>query len=387
MSHYLDNNATTPLHPAVKEAITQSLDYYGNPGSMHQQGRVAKQKLDDAREEIAGFLGATPEQLTFTSCASESNNTMLKSVSSQDFGFTPHIITTGIEHPSVFNTAQYLQKRGIDVTFLPVTNDGIIEIASLQKALRKETVLVSIMHANNEIGTIQPIEEAGELCSQRGVFFHSDMVQSPGKIPFSLNKMPVDAASFSAHKMYALKGIGALYLKKSRFKNFSIIPLIHGGHQEAGLRAGTENSLGIIAWAAACRVMKDEIDTEIAHVKSLRDFFETKVTEEINDIVINGGNAPRKPCTSNISFKYIEGESILLRLDMNDIAVSTGSACSTGSLDPSHVIMALHDNPETAHGSIRFSFGRENSMEDVERTIAALKETVTFLRGISPLSP
>ncbi|MBN2433767.1 MAG: cysteine desulfurase [Spirochaetes bacterium] len=387
MSLYLDNNATTSLHPAVKEAIIEFLDSYGNPGSMHEAGRRVKDRLDSAREEIASFLGTTPTKIMFTSCASESNNTILKSLLLHDFGFKPHMITSAIEHPSIITTARYLEKNGVDVTYLPVTKDGIIEISALEKAITDRTVLVSIMHANNEIGTVQPIEEAAKLLTQKNIFFHSDMVQAPGKIIFNLDSMDIDAASFSAHKMHAPKGIGALYFKNSKAENFPFTPLIHGGHQENGLRAGTENTIGIIAWAAACRAIKADVQNEIDYIKNLRDSFENIIKESISDIVINGESAPRKPCTSNVSFKYVEGESILLRLDMEGIAVSTGSACSTGSLDPSHVIMALHNDPETAHGSIRFSFSRENSMEDVQATAAALKKTIDFLRSISPLTP
>ncbi|HRX16116.1 MAG TPA: cysteine desulfurase family protein [Spirochaetota bacterium] len=387
MSLYLDNNATTALHPAVKEAIIEFLDSYGNPGSMHESGRKVKNRLDTAREEIASFLGTTPSKLHFTSCASESNNTIFKSLLLHDFGFKPHIITSAIEHPSIITTARFLEKNGVDVTYLPVTKDGVIEISALENAITDRTVLVSIMHANNEIGTVQPIEDAAQLLAQKNIFFHSDMVQAPGKIIFNLDSMNIDAASFSAHKMHAPKGIGALYLKNSKPKNFPFKPLIHGGHQENGLRAGTENTIGIIAWAAACKTIKSDLQKEINYLKNLRDSFESIIKQTITDVVINGESATRKPCTSNISFKYVEGESILLRLDMEGIAVSTGSACSTGSLDPSHVIMALHNDPETAHGSIRFSFSRENNMEDVKTTAAVLKKTIDFLRSISPLTP
>ncbi len=243
------------------------------------------------------------------------------------------------------------------------------------------------MFANNEIGTIQPIEEIGKIAHEKNIFFHTDAVQASGKIPFSLKDFPVDAASFSAHKMYAPKGIGLLYVKNLNDKKGILKPLLFGGHQARGFRAGTENTFGIIAYGIACKVMKKMIKTDMEHMRFLRDTFEELVVNNIPDIIINGGNAPRKVDTSNISFKYIEGESILLRLDLDRICVSTGSACSTGSLEPSHVIMAIANKEETAHGSVRFSFGRENTLEEVKFAVQKLEETVTFLRKISPLTP
>lgn len=386
MNIYLDNNATTPLLPEVKTAIVDFLDLYGNPGSMHETGRAVKAAIDSARYDIATFLGTDAASITFTSSASEANNMVLKSVLFQDFDFTPHVIVSAIEHPCIYNTAQFLAERGVEVSYLPVNSEGIISVEELETMITERTVLVSIMHANNEIGALQPIDAIGKLCRAREIYFHSDMVQSAGKVHFELKNLPVDSASFSAHKMHAPKGIGCLVRNSSSKNRLKIIPLIHGGHQEKNMRAGTENTIGIIAYAAACKALLPSLAEDIARVTEIRDYFETQVANEISDVIINGKFAPRKGDTSNISFKFIEGESILLRLDMEGIRVSTGSACSTGSLDPSHVIMALHDDAESAHGSIRFSFGRENTKEDADKTVAVLKETVSFLRSISPLT-
>ncbi|MCX8058110.1 MAG: cysteine desulfurase [Spirochaetes bacterium] len=384
---YLDNNATTPLHPEVKQEILNFIEYYGNPSSVHYDGRIVRELVEESRKKIADFLEVETDNIFFTSGGSESNNLILKSILFQDYKFKPHFITTSIEHPSVLNTAKFLSNHGVDVSFLSVDENGLISVDEFKSLIREETKLVSIMFANNEVGVIEPIEEIAKICNERGIFFHSDMVQAAGKIKFKLNDIKLDAASFSAHKIYAPKGIGIIYLKDPfvNKKKFKIFPLIHGGHQEKGLRASTENTIGIIAFGKACEVMKKEIDEEIIKVKNLRDLFEELVVKEISDIYINSKNVLRLPGTSNINFKFIEGEAILLRLDMEGISVSTGSACSSGSLEPSHVLLAMHKNPEMAHGTIRFSFGRENVEDDVYYTIDKLKNIVSELRKISPL--
>lgn len=387
MNVYLDNNATTPLHPEAVKAITEFLGAFGNPSSMHAHGRTARQYLDDAAENIAAFFGAPRTDLLFTSGASESNNMVMKSFLSRQYSFKPHLIISAIEHPSVLETAHYLQKNGFDLSLAPVTPDGVIDMEVFRTLIRPETVLVSVMWANNEIGTIQPIGEIAAITREKGIHFHVDAVQAAGKMQFRLDEQEFDTASFAAHKMYAPKGIGLLYVRDLPKNGKKLTPLIHGGHQAGGLRAGTENTIGIVGFGAACKAMLNAQAEEIRQAKELRDHFERRVLAEIPDIIINGYNAPRKPCTSNITFKYIEGEAILLRLDLYGISVSTGSACSTGSLDPSHVIMALSSDPERAHGSIRFSFGRENTLEEADYTVEKLKETVEFLRSISPLYP
>ena len=382
---YLDNNATTPILPEAIFAVENMLENFGNPSSMHEAGRIVKEKIEEATDNIAEFFGANKEDIVFTSCATESNNTILKSVLFNDYNFTPHIIVSNIEHPSILETARFLVKRGIEVTFLPVRKDGLIHPDDLEESIKENTVLISIMTANNEIGTIQPINELGKIAKSKGIFFHTDAVQAAGMMEINLQNWNIDAASFSAHKMYAPKGIGLLYIKDFKNNRKKFTPLLHGGHQEEGFRAGTENTLGIVSFGAAAEYFRKNLDKEIDHLKNLRDSFENMIKKEISDILIHAENSPRKPNTSNVSFKYIEGESILLGLDLEGIKVSTGSACSTGSLDPSHVITAINDDIEAAHGSIRFSFGRTNEMSDIKYVIEKLKHIVNNLREMSPL--
>jgi cysteine desulfurase len=387
MNVYLDNNATTPLHPDVKKAIIEFLDFYGNPSSMHMDGRVVKEKITEAKNYISKFFNIDIDDFIFTSCASEANNTILKSML-----FWPedrkHLIISKIEHPSILETAKCLEKNGIKVSYIGVDSNGIIDLNEFEKNLNEKTGMVSIMYVNNEIGTIQPIDKIYEIIASKSpeTIFFTDAVQAAGKIKLDLRKLPVNCASLSAHKLYAPKGIGLLYIRdfKKNIKKFT--PLIHGGHQEKGFRAGTENTIGIIAFGAACKALIDEIDRDIERVRNIRDYFEERVENEISDIIINGKNADRVPGTSNITFKKVEGESILLRLDIDGYSVSTGSACSTGSLEPSHVLMALHKNAEIAHGSIRFSFGRENDIKDVDKLVESLKNCINILRSISPLT-
>lgn len=385
MRVYLDNNATTPLHPEVITAIKNFFPFFGNPSSMHETGREAKLKTDEAVEAISDFFGCSQDDMIITSCASESNNIILKSFLSGKYSFKPHLIVSAIEHPAILETARFMESNGFDLSIVPVSEDGVVSTEDVKKLVRKETVLVSIMWVNNEIGTIQPVKEIGLFLKEKGIFFHVDAVQAAGTLNISLRDLPFDSASFSAHKMYAPKGIGMLYVKEFMKKRKKLTPLIHGGHQAKGFRAGTENTMGIVAFGAACSAISRDLDKSAEEEKKIRDYFEDRVSAEIPHIIINGKNAERKVSTSNITFKYIEGEAILLRLDLHGISVSTGSACSTGSLDPSHVIMALSDDRERAHGSIRFSFGRENTMADADYVVDKLKETVTFLRSISPL--
>lgn len=384
---YLDNNATTPLHPEVKKEIIDFLNFYGNPSSVHQDGRVVREIIEKWRKVIADYFKVKEDNIFFTSGGSEGNNFILKSILFQNYNFKPHLITTSIEHPSVLNTAKFLSNHGVDVTFLEVDKDGLIDIDDLKSKIKKETRLISIMFANNEVGVIEPIKEIANICKERNIFFHSDMVQALGKVKFDINELGVDAATFSGHKIYAPKGIGVIYIKEPFLnkKDFKIFPLIHGGHQEKGYRASTENTIGIVALGKAFEMLLKEQDLEIQKVKKLRDLFESLVEKEIQNIYINCKGVERLPGTSNINFSFIEGESILLGLDLEGISVSTGSACSSGSLEPSHVLMAMHKDPEKAHGTIRFSFGRENTEDDVYYTVEKLKEIVGRLRKISPL--
>jgi cysteine desulfurase len=385
---YLDNNATTPLHPKVKEKIMDFLSNYGNPSSAYQMGREVKFMVEDARKKAADFLNCLPEELIFTASGSEANNTILKSVlerccmASCRNQKEIHIISSKIEHPSVINTLKCLENQNVKVTFLPVDQYGLIDLDELKKSIRKETVLISIMYANNEIGTIEPIEEITKIAKEHGIEVHTDAVQAIGKIHIDIAKLPVDYLSLSGHKIYAPKGIGILFKRKG---TKPLCPLISGGHQEYSQRAGTENTIGIIALGEAFNQLKIEMNDEIKHISKLRDRLEKGIMERISDVKLNGHKEKRLPGTLNVSFKNIEGESILLRLDSYGIAVSTGSACSTGSLEPSPVIMAIADSPEIAHGSIRFSLGRENTEAEIDTTIEKLVEVVGFLRKISPL--
>lgn len=385
---YLDNNSTTPLHPKVKEKITEAMEYYGNPSSAHEIGRRARMVIENARKEIAEFLGCYEDELIFTASGSEANNTVLKSVSCCSTGCNcssgkKHIITTKIEHPSVLNTAKCLEQEGIEVTFLDVDKYGMVSPESVEKAIRPNTILISVMFANNEIGTVQPIAEIVKIAKKHNIKIHTDAVQAIGKVPINLSELEVDYLSLSGHKIYAPKGVGVLF--KRRGTKEILCPLISGGHQEQSLRAGTENTIGIAALGEAFRLLKLEMGSEIKHLKFLRDKLEKGITSSLQHTIINGHPTDRLPGTLNISFMGIEGESILLRLDLLGICVSTGSACSSGSLEPSPVIMALGVGAEMAHGSIRFSIGRENTEEEIDFTIKTVKDVVDALRKISPI--
>ena len=382
---YLDNSATTPLHPEVREAIINSLDLYGNPSSAHTSGRQMRAMIEHSRSEIASFLHCDPDEIIFTAGASEANNTVLKSaISCCAFcnDTRGHIITTNIEHPSVLNTLACLEQQNIQISRIKVKDNGIVDPADIEAAIRPDTMMISVMYVNNEIGTIQPVKAIAEIAKKHNIPMHTDAVQAIGKIPIDLQDLPVDFLSMSGHKIYAPKGIGVLY-KRRTSKN--ICPLITGGHQEKSMRAGTENTLGIIALGEAIRQCRIEMDENKARISFLRERLEHGIMKNLDHVSINGDPKQRVYNISNMSFKNIEGESILLRLDMHGIAVSTGSACSTGSLEPSYVITALTKDPAIAHSSIRFSLGRETNETDIDQTVKAVVETVTFLRKMSPI--
>ena len=385
---YMDYNATTPILSEVKETIMETLDVYGNPSSMHKYGRMAKSIVDKARNQVADLINADPKEILFTSCGSESNNLVLKGNMCKKkccTGFIPnmegHIITSTIEHPSVLNTCVALNKNGKKVTFLEVDRGGLIKFDQLKKAAAEPADLISIMWANNEIGTIQDMAAITEFAHQKEIKVHSDAVQVIGKIPIDVKKIPVDFLSISGHKIGAPKGIGVLYLKK----NTVLCPLIHGGHQEACRRAGTENTIGIAAIGKACEVAKRDLQKNTEILSRLRERLEQKILQNIPDVMINGDVNHRLPHVTNITFKYIEGESILMMLDQQGIAVSTGSACSTGSLEPSHVLLAIGLKDFDAHGSIRFSLGPGIDEEQIDYTFNALEKIIKRLRFISPL--
>ena len=377
---YLDNNATTQVAPQVLEEMIPYLrDFYGNPSSMHTFGGQLHKKIEEARERVAQLLGAEPEEIIFTSCGTESDNTAIMSAA-ESFPQKKHIITTRVEHPAVLSFCKHLARKGYRITFLPVNNQGRLNIDDLVKVIGDDTALVSIMFANNEIGNIFPVHEIGEIVRDRKVLFHTDAVQAVGKIPIDTKKLPVDLLSLSGHKLHAPKGIGALYVrKKTRFH-----PYLIGGHQEKGRRAGTENVASIIALGKACELAMKDIEKESAYLSRLRDKLEQALLKSSSDTRINGDATSRLPNTSNISFEYVEGEAILLRLNEYGICASSGSACTSGSLEPSHVLRAIGVPFTAIHGSIRFSLSRYNTEEEIDKVIEIVPGIIKDLRMLSP---
>ncbi len=385
---YMDNNATTPLHPLVKEEMIKTMEIFGNPSSLHQFGRLAKQRVKEARTAIASFVGSKPEEIIFTGSGSEANNTVLSIIACSSTqcdcsgaGKYHKIITTNIEHPCVLETARCIAERNIPVKLLEVDKYGKIKLEELEKELKKSPALVSIMAANNEIGTVQDIKQIADLTHQYGSLFHTDAVQAVGKIPMDVNDLGVDFLSMSAHKVYGPKGIGALYVRKGT----PFCPLIRGGHQESGRRAGTENTLGIIAFGKAIELRKKEMSSEHDLLLKFKEKIKSQLKNKIDHIYFNGHPQNSLPNTLNVSFPGAEGEAILLYLDLAGIAVSTGSACASGSLDPSHVLLATGTPIEYAHGSIRISMGRDTTLEDVDYLIETLPEVITKIRKMSTM--
>jgi cysteine desulfurase len=385
---YLDHSATTPVDERVAEAMTRSLiETFGNASSVHTFGQKARAAVDRARREVAMLLGARQNEIVFVSGGTEANNLAVRGLCESAAQHGRHIITSAIEHPSVRGVCDQLEKDGWEVTRLPVHENGIVNIDDVRLALRPNTVLVTVMLANNEIGTIQPIKEIGDLIRElrdsgrRNLWLHTDAVQAAGRIEIDVDELGCDLLSLSGHKLYAPKGIGALYVRKG----VRLVEQNVGGHQERERRGGTENVPGIVAFGEASKIAREEMRQRNEHVKSLRDRFEARVQKEISDVVINGDRYHRLPHLTNISFRFIEGEGLLINLDMNGIAVSTGSACSSGTLEPSPVIRALGRNDELARGSIRFSFGKDNSEADVDYVVEVLADVVERLRELSPL--
>lgn len=382
-SVYLDNNATTPLHPEVFEAMVPYLkDHFGNPSSIHQFGRSVKAKIDEAREQLAELLSANPSEIIFCSGGSESDNMVLKGVALNDIKGEKHIITSQIEHPAVLNTCRLLEKTGFEVTYVKVDKYGVVNPEEIKDAIKETTALISIQHSNNEVGTIQPIEEIGKIAQEKNIFFHTDAVQSLGKLPLNVKNLNVDFLSVSGHKLNGPKGIGALYIKNGTSKLF---PIISGGHHERKRRAGTENVPGIIGFAKACEIAKKDMESESIHLTGLRDSLHKKLTSSIPRVTLNGHPAKRLPTTLNVGIECVEGESIMINLDLQGVAVSTGSACSSGSLEPSHVLTAMGIPQEKVHGSLRFSFGRGNTEDDVNYVAKILPPIVKKIREMSPL--
>ena len=379
---YMDYNATTPLHPEALDAMLPFLkDNFGNPSSIHWAGRGVKKSIDEAREKVASLLNADPSEIVFTAGGSESDNLAIKGVANVLKNKSNHIITTQVEHPAVLTTCQYMEKRGCKVTYLPVDHDGMIDLDDLRGSITNKTVLISIMYANNETGTLFPIKEIGEIAADNGIVFHTDAVQAVGKIPIDVKDLTVDLLSLAGHKLYAPKGIGCLYVKKGT----SLVPLIHGGHQEGGRRAGTENTPGIVGLGKACEIANRDMESQLKRITKLRDSLYEGIIDKLDHVKLNGHPVKRIPNTLNLSFEFIEGESLLINLDMEGVAVSSGSACTSGSLKPSPVLMAMAVPSEIAQGSIRFSLGLDNTEEDIEYVIGVLPEIVNRLRSMSPL--
>jgi cysteine desulfurase len=376
----MDNNATTKVAPEVLEVMLPYFsEYYGNPSSMHFFGGQVQKKVDEARAKVADFLGAEPSEIVFTSCGTESDNAAILGTL-DSYLEKRHLITTRVEHPAVGNVSTYLGRKGYRVTELSVDREGRLDLDELKESLTDETALVTIMYANNETGVIFPIEEIGEIVKARGIPFHTDGVQAAGKIPLNMKKSKLDMLSLSGHKLHAPKGIGVLYIRKgTKFSPFMI-----GGHQEKGRRGGTENVPYIIGLGKACELAKKHLDEENTKIKALRDYLEAKILEKIPNTLVNGDRVHRLPNTVSVSFEYVEGESILLLLSDLGICASSGSACTSGSLEPSHVLRAMGVPFTAAHGSIRFSLSIYNTKEEMDYIIDHLPPIIQRLRDISP---
>jgi cysteine desulfurase len=377
---YLDNNATTQVAPEVLEEMLPYLrDYYGNPSSMHTFGGQLHRKVEDARVKVAHLIGAEPEEIIFTSCGTESDNTAIMSAV-ESFPQKRHIITTRVEHPAVLNFCKHLARKGYRITFLTVNSKGQLNIDELFKAIDDNTALVTIMYVNNEVGNIFPISEIGSVLKERRIVFHTDAVQAAGKIPIDTKKLPVDMLSLSGHKVHAPKGVGVLYVRKgTRF-----YPYVIGGHQERGRRAGTENVASIIGLGKACEIAANKITQESLYLSHLRDKLEKTLMHTCPDVRINGDVTSRLPNTTNLSFEYVEGEAILLRLNEYGVCASSGSACTSGSLEPSHVLRAMGVPFTAIHGSIRFSLSRYNLEAEVDKVIEIMPDIIKNLRQLSP---
>ncbi|MGE4266567.1 MAG: cysteine desulfurase family protein [Deferribacterales bacterium] len=383
MSIYLDYSATTPIDPRVFEAmIPYFKEKFANPSSIHSLGRVVREDVDKARATIARSIGAEPHEIIFTASGSSSDNMAIRSIAEKFADRGKHIITCAIEHKAVLQTCKYLEKHGYEVTYLPVDKDGLVSVEDFKSAIRRDTILVSIMLVNNEIGSVQPIREISEIAKKHQIFVHTDAVQAMGKMKIDVGELGVDLLTFSGHKICAPKGIGVLYVDENLKDD--MIPLVFGGSQEFGLRAGTENVPNIIGLAKACEIVTEELDEEVARIRHLRDLFENRILSEIPQTYVNGSREKRVCSVSNIAFKFIEAEALMIYAD--EICCSTGSACTSESVDASHVLYAIGVDPVDLHGSIRFSFGRFNTEEEVNRAVDMIKDSVVRLRAMSPLA-
>ncbi|MDW7775807.1 MAG: cysteine desulfurase NifS [Methanosarcinales archaeon] len=381
---YMDNSATTRPDPEVVSAMLPYFnEYFGNASSLHSFGQEAAGALNRSRQHVADLIGAQPDEVIFTSGGTESDNLALKGIAYLNKNKGKHIITSVIEHPAILNTCKNLQENGFTVTYLPVDDQGLVDPGDVEDAIKSDTILISVMHANNEIGSIQPIEDISRLAHEKGVLVHTDAVQSVGKIPVNVDDLGVDMLSLSAHKIHGPKGVGALYVRKGT----RLESLIHGGGHERGKRSGTENIPGIVGLAKAAELSGQRLEKDAAYMANLRDVAITKILDSIPDSYLNGHPTMRLPNNVHLRFSYVEGESMLMLLNMKGVAVSTGSACSSKSLEPSHVLAALGIPPEQIHGSLRITLGRENTMDEVDYVVENLVEIVKKLRAMSPITP
>ena len=380
---YLDYNATTPVDPQVVDAMLPYFSgEFGNASSIHTYGQRARAAVETAREQVAALLDARPQEIVFTSGGTEADNHAIFGVvrAAQAEKSAVHVITTAIEHEAVLNTCQMLEKEGVAVTYLPVSREGLIDLAGLRAAIRPETALITVMHANNEIGSVQPLEEIGKIAAEHDVYFHSDAVQSVGKIPVSVKTCQLDLLSLSGHKIYAPKGVGALYVKTGT----RLRQLLYGGHHQRGFRPGTENVAAIVGLGRAAELARGTLNSERERIATLRDQFEAGLLARIPDCMVNGGGAPRTPNTSNITFAGIEGEALVIALDLKGLACSTGAACSSGAVEPSHVLTAIGLSAGDAHASIRFSLGRCTMGAEIDAALEMVPAAVAQLRELSP---
>ena len=381
---YLDYSATTPVKEEVfQEMVPFFCERYGNASSLYTPGLDAKRAIDNAREQVAALINATPQEVFFTGSGSEADNWVLFGVADKYKSKGNHIITTIEEHHAMLHTCEYLEQHGYEITYLGIDSEGKIDLEEYKAAFTDKTILVSVMLVNNEIGTVHPIKEMAKIAKEKGVLFHTDAVQGLGNVSIDVTDMGVDFLSMSAHKIYGPKGVGALFMKKGiRIPNF-----IHGGAQEMGRRAGTENVPGIVGFGKAAELARINFDNHVKHCSELRDYLAQKIQAEIPDVIINGTMAERHPGNLNVTFMYIEGESILLMMDSKRVCVSTGSACSSKSLKPSHVLSALGVSDELIHGTVRFTIGDFTTKEDIDYVVENLKEVVKWLRDLSPIGP
>ena len=379
---YLDYAATTPTHPeVVKAMLPYFTEVFGNPSSIYSCGQEAKGVLEESRAKVADLIGAQDEEIVFTSGGTEADNFAIKGAAYANENKGNHIVTTSIEHHAVLETCKFLEERGFRVTYLPVDEYGLVAPNNVRKAITNKTILISVMQANNEIGTIEPVAEIGKIAKEAGIYFHTDAVQAAGHIPINVDELGVDLLSMSAHKLYGPKGVGALYIRKGT----KLLPFMHGGEQERGRRASTDNVPGIVGFGCAAELAQQEMSEEAEQLIPLRDKLINSLLERIDRTRLNGHPTNRLPNNVNVSVEFVEGESMCLNLDLEGICASTGSACSSLSIEPSHVLLALGLPPERAHGSLRFTLGKWTTEEDIDRVLEVLPSVVARLRAMSPL--